>query len=192
MLCHYPDLGPLVGYAVTVEAVTNRAAKAVNEMSYWRFVSSVPGPKVVAVHDEDDPPGGSMWGEWNANVHRALGCVGTVTHGAVRDIDAVTSLGFHFFSTAVSVAHGFGVFTAYGEPVEVAGLAVATGDLLVADRHGVLSIPAELPLGELCAVARGIDELEGEVFRYCQADGFSIDGLADLARAVRARWPKPR
>ena len=36
--------------------------------------------------------------------------VGTITHGAVRDLDALERLGFHAFSTTVSVAHGYGRF----------------------------------------------------------------------------------
>ena len=62
-----------------------------------------------------------MWGEWNGHVHHALGCVGTVTQGAVRDLDALERLGFHTFATSVSVAHGYGAFVGYGEPVTVAG-----------------------------------------------------------------------
>ena len=101
------------------------------------------------LEDLDDPPGGAMWGEWNANVHRALGCVGTITQGAVRDLDALERLGFHAFATSVSAAHGYGAFVGYGEPVTVAGLRVETGDLLVADLHGVLRIPPEIPIAEL-------------------------------------------
>jgi regulator of RNase E activity RraA len=133
-----------------------------------------------------------MWGEWNANVHLALGCVGTVTQGAVRDLDALERLRFHAFATSVSVAHGYGVFTGYGDPVEVAGLRVATGDLLVADRHGVLRIPPDIPIAELCAVAREIDRLESEIFAYAQGDDFTVGGLAALQESVLERWPKPR
>jgi hypothetical protein len=79
------------------------------------------------LEDLNDPPGGAMRGEWNANVHRTLGCVETITHGAVRDLDALERLGFHTFATSVSVAHGCGAFVGYGAPVTVAGLEVCTG-----------------------------------------------------------------
>ena len=130
-----------------------------------------------------------MWGEWNANVHLALGCVGTITEGAVRDLDALERLGFHTFATSVSAAHGYGAFTGYGDPVEVAGLTVATGDVLVADRHGVLALPPEIPVPALVEAARTIDALESEVFSFCQSDAFSVDGLAALERSVLDRWP---
>jgi 4-hydroxy-4-methyl-2-oxoglutarate aldolase len=146
----------------------------------------------VVVQDLDERPGGAMWGEWNANVHKALGCVGTITDGAVRDLDAVARLGFHVFSTSVSVAHGFGRFVEWGSPVSVAGLTVREGDVLVADRHGVLRIPPELSVATVIDVADEIDRLESEIFALCQSDRFSVETLADLQRSVSARWPRPR
>jgi regulator of RNase E activity RraA len=192
LTCHFPEFGMCVGRAVTLTARTDREAAAIDEPRYWSWLESHDGPLIAVVQDLDDPPGGAMWGEWNANVHLALGCVGTVTQGAVRDLDALERLGFHAFATSVSVAHGYGVFTGYGEPVSVAGLRVATGDLLVADRHGLLRIPPEVPVAELCEVARAIDALEGEIFAYAQSAEFSVDGLAELQKSVLARWPNPR
>jgi 4-hydroxy-4-methyl-2-oxoglutarate aldolase len=190
--CHFPEFGMCAGFAVTVAARTDSPAAAMDEPKYWSWLETQPGPKIVVVQDLDDPPGGAMWGEWNANVHRALGCVGTITEGAVRDLDALDRLGFHAFATSVSVAHGYGVFVDYGMPVEVAGLRIATGDLVVADQHGVLRIPGEIPIDELCTVARRIDELESEIFAYCGGEGFNVDGLAALQESVLARWPRPR
>jgi regulator of RNase E activity RraA len=191
--CHWPALGMLVATAVTVTASTARppgdAPPPIDEPAYWKWLEGTAGPKVVVVRDEDDPPGGAMWGEWNANVHLALGCVGTITDGAVRDLDALERLRFHTFATSVSVAHGYGAFTGYGDPVDVAGLTVETGDVLVADRHGVLSLPAEIPVAALVEAARTIDALESEVFAFCQADRFTVDGLATLERSVLDRWP---
>jgi regulator of RNase E activity RraA len=192
LTCHFPALGICVGYAITVRAITDRAAKSIDEPAYWRWIDEQPGPKVVVVEDDSDPPGGAMWGEWNANVHLALGCVGTVTQGAVRDLDALERLGFHAFATSVSVAHGYGVFVDYGDAVQVAGLAIESGDLLVADRHGALRVPPEIPLSELCDVAREIDRLEAEIFACAQSPDFTVERLAELQADVMARWPKPR
>jgi regulator of RNase E activity RraA len=142
------------------------------------------------LEDLDDQPGGAMWGEWNANVHLALGCVGTITQGAVRDLDALERLGFHAFSTSVSVAHGYGSFVGYGEAATIAGLRVDTGDLLVADLHGVLRIPPEIPLDELVAAGREIDRLESEIFACCQSGDFSIERLERVQESVLSRWPR--
>jgi regulator of RNase E activity RraA len=195
LTCHFPSFGMCVGYAATVHATTNRppdeAPPPLDEPEYWKWLESLSerGPLVAVLEDLDDPPGGAMWGEWNSHVHRALGCVGTITQGAVRDLDALERLGFHAFATSVSVAHGYGAFVGYGEPVSVAGLRVETGDLLVADLHGVLRIPADIPIAELVDAGRAIDRLESEIFAECQSNDFSVDRLERLQESVLARWP---
>jgi len=196
LTCHFPSFGMCAGYAATVHATTNRppdvAPDPVIEPEYWRWLEELGarGPLVLVLEDLDDPPGGAMWGEWNGHVHRALGCVGTVTQGAVRDLDALERLGFHAFATAVSPAHGYGAFVGYGEPVTVAGLTIETGDLLVADLHGVLRIPPEIPIPDLVEAGRAIDRLESEIFAHTRSREFDIDSLARLQDSVLARWPR--
>jgi regulator of RNase E activity RraA len=195
MKCHFPDLGLMVGYAVTARVCTDQPPSqvhpGVSEPDYWRFIAAQSGPKVAVVQDIDCPPRGAMWGEWNSNVHKALGCVGMVTHGGARDLDGVRKLNFHYFSTHITPTHGHGAFVDYGGAVRVAGLVVNTGDLLVADQHGVLYIPAEIPLVELARVAREIDKLESEIFALCQSPDFNVDALARLDASVASRWPRP-
>jgi regulator of RNase E activity RraA len=195
LTCHFPTFGMCVGYAATVTATTDRAPgvapEPIDEPAYWKWLAGLAeaGPLILVLEDLDDPPGGAMWGEWNGHVHRALGCVGTITQGAVRDLDALERLGFHTFATAVSVAHGYGAFVGYGAPVTVAGLPVATGDLLVADLHGVLRIPREIPIADLAEAGREIDRLETEVFACAKADDFSVEKLERTQESVLARWP---
>ncbi|HME09941.1 MAG TPA: hypothetical protein VKG25_22980, partial [Bryobacteraceae bacterium] len=107
------------------------------------------------------------------------------------DIDAVRKLGFHYYSTHIIVSHGYGAFIDYGGSVRVGGLVVNTGDLLVGDMHGVLRIPAEIPLLELAEAAGEVDRLESEIFAFCQSPSFNIDDLAKLDASVQRRWPKP-
>jgi regulator of RNase E activity RraA len=196
--CHFPQFGTLVARAVTITTSTDTEpdpSARFDHAAYWRWLDDrcqSLGPLVAVLQDTDDPPGGAMWGEWNANVHRRLGCVGTITQGAVRDLDALQRLGFHAFSTSVSVGHGYGVFTGYGEDVAVDGLVIRTGDLLVADVHGFLRIPDEIPLAELADAARTIDALEGEIFALCQSPEFSVERLAETQASVLARWPRGR
>ena len=108
----------------------------------------------------------------------------------MRDLDALERLGFHTFATSVSVAHGYGAFVGYGEPVTVAGLPVATGDLLVADLHGVLRIPPEIPIADLVEAGREIDRLESEIFACTRAADFTIEKLERVQESVLARWPR--
>ena len=147
MICRFPNMPLMLGYAVTARISTDQPTSevrpGVSEPEYWQFIADRPGPKVAVVQDIDSPPFGAMWGEWNSNVHKALGCVGMVTEGACRDLDGVAKLGFHYFSTHTHPSHGYGVFIDYGGSVRVAGLVVRMGDLLAGDQHGVILIPPD-------------------------------------------------
>jgi regulator of RNase E activity RraA len=195
MRCHFPDMPLMLGHAVTARVSTDlppsEVRPGVYEPDYWRYIDSQPGPKVAVVQDIDSPPRGAMWGEWNSNVHKALGCVGMVTDGAARDLDAVKKLNFHFFSSHILPTHGYGAFIDYGGLVRVADLTVQTGDLLIGDMHGILRIPQEISLNELADAAAEIDRLESEIFALCQSKDFSIEELEALDRSVASRWPKP-
>jgi len=195
MRCHFPDMPLMLGYAVTARVSTDQPPSPVrpgiDEPDYWRYIAGQPGPKVAVVQDIDNPPRGAMWGEWNSNVHKALGCVGMVTDGAARDLDAVKKLNFHFFSSHVLPTHGYGAFIDYSGSVRVAGLTVQTGDLLAGDMHGILLIPHEIPLDELAKVAAEIDRLESEVFALCKSNDFTIEALEALDKSIAGRWPRP-
>jgi len=193
--CRFPDMPLMLGYAVTARISTDQppspARPGIDEPEYWRWIASQPGPKVSVVQDIDTPPKGAMWGEWNSNVHKAVGCIGMVTEGACRDLDAVQKLNFHFFSTAILPSHGYGAFIDYGGSVRVGGLVVRTGDLLAGDMHGVILIPPQIPLLELAETAASIDRLESEVFALCQSPDFTVEKMTELNTSVAARWPIP-
>ncbi|MGQ9584236.1 MAG: RraA family protein [Anaerolineae bacterium] len=195
MECRFPDMPLMLGYAVTARVSTDQPPSQVrpgiHEPDYWRYIASLPGPKVVVIQDIDHPPKGAMLGEWNANVHRALGCVGAVVDGAVRDLEGVRRLDFALFSTAILPTHGYGAFIDFGGSVRVADLVVQTGDLLAGDQHGVILIPDEIPLLKLAEVAAEIDRLESEIFTLCQSPGFSTEKLAELSDSIVRRWPRP-
>ncbi|MHC4061036.1 MAG: RraA family protein [Planctomycetota bacterium] len=141
-----PQMGPMVGYAVTVVCQPGKAEHQKNNPNAasecYRYVASVPGPKIVIVQDLDKPATyGSYWGEVNSNRHRALGCVGTVTDGAVRDVDEMTNAGFKAIARRMCVGHAYSTPIRWGCEVEVFGRKVQPGQLIHADKHGFLAIP---------------------------------------------------
>ncbi|MBM3878045.1 MAG: RraA family protein [Verrucomicrobia bacterium] len=143
-----PQMGPMVGYAVTlVVEPSNPAHRESNPTciaDYRRYVASVDGPKIVVIQDLDKPRViGSFWGEVNANTHRALGCVGTITDGAVRDVDEMTNAGFKALARRMCVGHAWVVPVRWNCPVEVFGQRVEPGQLIHADKHGFLAVPKE-------------------------------------------------
>ena len=145
---YMPQMGPMVGYAVTLviepSNPEHRRANPKANSEYRRYVASVPGPKIVVVQDLDKPRTiGSHWGEVNSNTHRALGCVGTITDGAIRDVDEMTNAGFKALARRLCVGHAWVWPVRWGGPVEVFGQRIEPGQLIHADKHGFLAIPDE-------------------------------------------------
>jgi 4-hydroxy-4-methyl-2-oxoglutarate aldolase len=178
--CFFPDLGPMVGYAVTATCRARPAAPAdapARRAALWRAIEGTPAPRIVVIQDLDEPPGaGAFWGEVQSTIHHALGCVGTVTNGAVRDLDEVRALGFHFFAARAVVSRANVHLVDIGGPIEIAGLPVRTGDLLHADQHGVLAVPEEVAARLDDAVER-VNQSERTVLDYCRRPDFTREGL---------------
>lgn len=143
-----PHLGSMVGYAVTVTCRPGSPEPRRNAPDAWseyrEHIASVPGPKIVVVQDLDKPATwGSFWGECNAGIHRALGCAGTITDGAIRDVEEMTQAGFKAIARCLCVGHAHVHPIEWNCPVEVFGRPVEPGRLIHADTHGFLVIPEE-------------------------------------------------
>ena len=176
--CQYPELGPIVGYAATCKIRANVPGSSDPDRKetsdWWEFIESIPAPRIVVIQDLDQPPIGSMWGEVNAN---ALGVVGVITDGGVRDLDEVRELGFQFHSKAVLVSHAYVHIVEIGQPVIVGGLTVKPGDILHADQHGVIEIPNEIAT-EVSLAAKTVEDREKLVIDYTRSNEFNRQDLA--------------
>jgi 4-hydroxy-4-methyl-2-oxoglutarate aldolase len=174
---YMPQMGPMVGYAVTVVCEPGNASHKRNTsgfQDYYRYVASQPGPKIVVVQDLDKPLTlGSFWGEVNANIHRALGCDGTIVDGAIRDLDEMTNAGFKALARRLCVGHAHSWPVRWGGEVEVFGVKIKPGQLIHADKHGFLAIPDEDVAG-LLEAARFMDSNE-------------CDHLISVARSAAGR-----
>jgi len=159
-----PQMGAMVGYAVTVVIEPSNAEHRRRNPKAWseyrRYVASVSGPKIVVVQDLDKPEVfGSFWGEVNSNIHKALGCVGTITDGGVRDLDEMRAVGYKAIARRLCVGHAYVHPIRWNCEVEIFGRPVRPGQLIHADKHGFLVIPKE-DQGQLLEAARFMDANE--------------------------------
>jgi regulator of RNase E activity RraA len=168
----------MVGYAVTARfAAEQPAARPGSRYDSWKYVLEIPGPRVMVLQDMDQPPGvGAFFGEVMSTIHQRLGCVGAVTNGHVRDLDEVRALGFHFFAGGVCVSHAYVHLLDFGAPIKVGGMMVRSGDLIHADKHGVLVVPNEIA-PEVPKAAETIAERERRIMGHCQSPDFSLEEL---------------
>ena len=178
--CPFPDLPPMVGYAKTVvirarDKVSGPSYMA-KRMDYLDYVAAAPQPGVVVIEDQDEPPGyGAFWGEVQTNVHKALGCLGTVTNGSIRDIAQVAE-GFQMLAGSIAPSHAYVHVEEFGVPVRVHGMDVASGDLIHADRHGAVVVPED-KVDELKAALDGLIKQEARIIAAARKPGVTVEEI---------------
>jgi regulator of RNase E activity RraA len=187
--CRFPHLKPMLGYAATVKirgsAPPTAAGEYADRTDWWDYIVSLPAPRVVVVQDASSKIGlGSLLGAVHINILHALGCVGAVTNGSVRDLPAAEKLRFQLFSGSVSVSHAYVHIVEFGATVEIGGLKIQSGEVLHGDVHGVQTIPADIA-GKVPRAAAEIVAREQELITLCQSKDFSIEKL----RAILAHHP---
>ncbi|MEI9893288.1 MAG: RraA family protein [Chthoniobacter sp.] len=153
-----PQMGPMVGYAITVVFEPSKAEHPEKNPHAWseyrEYVASVPGPKIVVVQDLDKPQViGAFWGEVNSNIHRALGCVGTIVDGAIRDLDEMTNAGFKALARRMCVGHAFSCPVRWNCEVEVFGRKVQRANSSM--RTSMASSPSRRRTSHVCSRRRG-------------------------------------
>jgi len=88
----------------------------------------------------------AVWGELFSNAAKARGARGFLTDGCHRDTRMVLDLGFPVYSRGprpVDIS-GRGSVISVGRPIEVAGVAVRPGDVVVAEVDGIVIVPQEV------------------------------------------------
>lgn len=182
--CMFDDLPPVVGYAATARLRSGDppvSGGAYHDRGdWWNSILQVPAPRIVVLEDMDKPPGvGAFLGDMHAAILNALGCVGYVTDGAVRELPRVRALGFQLFAGNVAVSHAYAHIFDFGSPVKIGGLEVKPGDLLHGDRHGILTVPNEIA-PQIPGVAARLQRAEQRIIDFCRSKDFSVDRLRQL------------
>jgi len=185
-----PDLPPICGYARTA---TIRAARPANEtaaetaakrVAYYAYVAQQPMPAIVVIQDIDPRPGiGAFWGEVQTNVHQGLGVIGAVTNGSFRDV-ADSARGFNLLGGEVGPSHAFVHVVDIDCQVTVFGLTVSTGDIVHADRHGAVMIPARA-VAQIPAAVELISRREAKIIAAAKASGFDVAKLKAAMGAAK-------
>jgi 4-hydroxy-4-methyl-2-oxoglutarate aldolase len=168
--CLTPDLGVMLGYAVTCrgDSTTEDKDRREHTQLYRTILAQEPLPVVVVIGDDGQP--GKIHlschaGEMMATTMKRVGAVGLVTDGGLRDIREINALGgFHYYGRGLVVAHGRPCIYDIGATVDIDGMEVRPGDLLHGDENGITVIPAEIA-AQVAAKAREHREMEQERLR---------------------------
>ena len=181
----FPGMVAMAGHAVT--AVIKASTPPSENMNFSRVtwvdeILKIPAPRVIVMKDLDHPNViGSFWGEVQSAIHTALDCVGVVTDGGVRDLDEMQEYGFNAFATTQLVSRANVHLVEANIPVTIGGVTVSPGDILLGDKHGVISIPKEV-VEDLPAAIAKVEAGEKEIIDVCKSKDFSPERLKDILR----------
>lgn len=184
--CMFEDAPPMVGYAATARLRSGdppMVGSTFHERGdFWNTIFRIPAPRILVLEDKDNPPGrGAFVGDMHAAILKALGCIGYVTNGAVRELPSVRAMGMQLFAGNVAVSHAYAHIFDVGASITIGGMEVRPADLLHGDRHGVLTIPAKIA-GAIPAVAAEMQRAEKTVINFCRSREFSVAKLGEIMK----------
>jgi len=183
LVAPFPAMKPVVAFARTATIRCRephpRGMREAGKMmlAYYEHVAAAPMPSIAVIQDLDGPDIGlgSFWGEVNSHVHKGLGCAGVVTDGSVRDLD-VWAAGFFVLAGSVMPSHANVHVVDIGTVVNVAGMVVSPNDVIHADRHGAVVVPADV-IKAVPAAADLIARREKVLIDASKDPGFSMKRL---------------
>jgi regulator of RNase E activity RraA len=183
----HPDATPIVGLARTgtIRAKEPPRGAVVDRLDWYDYVANASLPTIVVLQDVDDRPGyGAFWGgEVHTNVHLKLGAVGCVTNGSFRDL-AASAKEFQIIGGRVGPSHAHIHVVNFGEPVNIFGMQATHDDVIHADCHGAVVIPADC-VTKLPAAIDLIARREKVILDLCASPNFSPAKLRETVMKSR-------
>jgi 4-hydroxy-4-methyl-2-oxoglutarate aldolase len=180
--CAFPRLGTMLGYAVTCTADTTTEGRPNpgGLLPLWEALEAAPKPAVLVIQDVGPQPQRSChMGEIMATIAKALGAVGCVCDGGLRDVLEVEALGgFQYFCAGFVVSHGNPVICEINVPVTVAGMTVRPGDLLHGDINGVTVVPENVA-ARVADEALLVRAAEKVILDLARQPGFTVARLRE-------------
>ncbi len=115
-----------------------------NDISPEPFVDSLREGSVVVIDASGDGDTGSI-GSFNSLLWKSKGMVGIVTTGSLRDSDEVIKQGIPVYLDPLQRGRGIrpgrNELESVNAPIEIGGVLVHAGDVVVADGDGVIIVP---------------------------------------------------
>jgi regulator of RNase E activity RraA len=139
------DPGPvLAGRVWTLSGVRTPSVSRDESLLKWtEFLSAAPADHVVICQPNDNDI--ALMGELSAETLKFRGVKGYIADGGCRDVDFILKLGLPVyckFTTPADIAGRWRV-DEMGTSVRIGGIDIATGDYVIADRDGVVTVPED-------------------------------------------------
>ncbi|GAB6166770.1 hypothetical protein JCM19992_27700 [Thermostilla marina] len=126
----------------STESFDTWVGKWYQELSPEPFTALIRPGTALVIDDADTADVGSI-GSNNIMAWKKQGCVGVVTDATARDTDeiAIEQIPLYFKHPGRGIRPGRNLIESVNRPVEVGGVLVMPGDVIVADGDGVIVVP---------------------------------------------------
>ncbi|HEX3348134.1 MAG TPA: RraA family protein [Acetobacteraceae bacterium] len=176
-------LPPIVGVARTgfIRAKEKPRGNIPSREEWYEYVEAKDLPTIAVLQDLDDRPGyGAFWGEVQSTVHAGLGCIGCVTNGSFRDLDMLHKE-FQIIGGRVGPSHAWVHMTEMRCEVNIFGMLAQHDDVIHADYHGAVVIPADC-VKTLPGAIDLISRREKVIIDMARAPGFNSAKMRDALK----------
>jgi regulator of RNase E activity RraA len=176
---------PIVGLARTgmIRSMEPPRGPIPTRQEWYDYVEASDLPTIAVLQDIDGQPGyGAFWGEVQTTVHKGLGVLGCVTNGSYRDCDMLAPQ-FQIIGGRVVPSHAHVHMVAMRCDVNVFGMLAGHDDVIHADFHGAVVIPADA-VKRLPDAIDLVSRREKVILDMARAPGFTSQHMRDaLSRA---------
>ena len=181
--CARPDLPPMVGFARTTLYRTlepgglDADAEKAQDLAWFDYVAAGPELRIVVVQDGDTPHAATnaLFGEVMSFMHSALGCIGLITNGAVRDVAGMAE-GFQVLHGGIRPNRADYHRVDFDCEVNVAGLYARTDTLIHADVNGAVVVPPNL-IPQVLEAAVEVTKKEQAIIDFCRDPDVTVDSF---------------
>lgn len=176
-----PNAAAFVGPAITAESFADDNLAVMAAVALAK-----PGDVLVVQADAFSRT--AVVGDNVALMARNAGCAAIVVDGMARDLDGIVAAGLPVHCRGITpnscVRNGPG---RVGLPVVCGGVAIASGDIVIGDRDGVVAFP-QSHLAIIAAALDDIRRLEAELQAKIRAGLTQFEATAVLLASQRVQW----
>jgi len=145
--CIYPEMKPTVGYAVTCTygLPDPNFSGRLSFNDVLDALDASPKPTILIIQQKWPPElmaKAGLAGEMMVTQMKIVGCVGMLSNGPSRDVDAIRRMDFQLMLSGVTAGHGEMAIQSVNVPVSVGGMDVAPGEIVHMDENGAVKFPA--------------------------------------------------
>ena len=173
----------IVGPATTV--LFDQPQPGAPKLTMYRAIrNSAPGSVLVI---DGKGHGGHFTGDNQGECAKRRGLLGTVVYGGARDVAGYRQMGMPLWCMGTATAdkpRGLAI-AGHNVPIQVNGVAVKPGDMIVADEDGVVAVPQEL-LGTVLENMKIIAEVEAGMEKAIKTDA----SIEELETIIGKKKPK--